>query len=128
MLTAEAPFAAFPERLTAPLLFELTMEPAAATALFSSPAAVTLSIWLSRSAWVLVCFLSDDDFDLLWPYACPETTKAATRVVVVTMFFTYASTALVDKTPPATQTMLRSGQLTPAWLPSVGARGQASRI
>lgn len=90
MLTPEAPFSELPARLTEPLLLAVTVELLAATAVFSSPAAVTLSIWLSRSARALLCcfsFFWDEAFALLWPYACPETTKAATKVVL-TRFFT----------------------------------------
>ncbi len=61
MLTALAPMRAVPERFTVPVLFSVTVELLAAIEEFSSPAAVTLSIWLSRSgclSWVL---------DLFWP-------------------------------------------------------------
>jgi hypothetical protein len=47
MLTPEAPMSAVPERVTAPVLFSVTLELLAAIEEFSSPAAVTLSIWLS---------------------------------------------------------------------------------
>jgi hypothetical protein len=83
---------ALPESDTLPVLFSLTVELLAASAEFSSPAAVTLSIWLSRRARVLVCFFSVDVFDLLWPNACPEMTKAATSAVVLTIFLTSSST------------------------------------
>jgi hypothetical protein len=60
MLTPLAPMRDVPERFTVPVLFSLTVELLAATEEFSSPAAVTLSIWLSRSgclSWaVLVLF------------------------------------------------------------------------
>ena len=62
MLTPLAPSSAVPERFTAPVLFSVTVELLAAIEEFSSPAAVTLSIWLSRSgclSWVV--------FALLWP-------------------------------------------------------------
>jgi hypothetical protein len=49
MLTPLAPISAVPERFTAPVLFSVTVELLAAIEEFSSPAAVTLSIWLSRS-------------------------------------------------------------------------------
>jgi len=49
MLTPDAPSRAVPERFTVPVLFSLTVELLAAIEEFSSPAAVTLSIWLSRS-------------------------------------------------------------------------------
>jgi hypothetical protein len=48
MLMPLAPISAVPERLTAPELFSVTVELLAAIEEFSSPAAVTLSIWLSR--------------------------------------------------------------------------------
>jgi hypothetical protein len=47
MLTPLDPMSAVPERLTAPVLFSVTLELLAAIEEFSSPAAVTLSIWLS---------------------------------------------------------------------------------
>jgi hypothetical protein len=47
MLTPEEPMSAVPERVTAPVLFSVTLELLAAIEEFSSPAAVTLSIWLS---------------------------------------------------------------------------------
>jgi hypothetical protein len=62
MLMPLEPMSAVPERFTVPVLFSLTVELLAATEEFSSPAAVTLSIWLSRSgclSWVVL--------DLLWP-------------------------------------------------------------
>jgi hypothetical protein len=62
ILTPLAPIRAVPERFTVPVLFSLTVELLAAIEEFSSPAAVTLSIWLSRSgclSWVVL--------DLLWP-------------------------------------------------------------
>jgi hypothetical protein len=62
MLTPLAPMRAVPERFTVPVLFSVTVELLAATEEFSSPAAVTLSIWLSRIAclaWVVL--------DLFWP-------------------------------------------------------------
>jgi hypothetical protein len=62
MLTPLAPLSAVPERFTVAVLFSLTVELLAATEEFSSPAAVTLSIWLSRIAclaWVVL--------DLFWP-------------------------------------------------------------
>jgi hypothetical protein len=62
MLMPLAPMRAVPERFTVPVLFSLTVELLAATEEFSSPAAVTLSIWLSRIAclsWVVL--------DLFWP-------------------------------------------------------------
>jgi hypothetical protein len=62
MLMPLAPINAVPERFTVPVLFSVTVELLAAIEEFSSPAAVTLSIWLSRSAclsWVVL--------DLLWP-------------------------------------------------------------
>ena len=49
MLTPEAPKSAVPERFTVPVLFSVTLELFAAIEEFSSPAAVTLSIWVSRS-------------------------------------------------------------------------------
>jgi hypothetical protein len=49
MSTPDAPMRAVPERATAPVLFSVTLELLAAIEEFSSPAAVTLSIWLSRS-------------------------------------------------------------------------------
>lgn len=55
MLTPLDPMRAFPERLTEPVLFSVTEELFAAIADCSSPAAVTLSIWLSRSGCFLVC-------------------------------------------------------------------------
>jgi hypothetical protein len=61
MLTPLAPMREVPERFVVAVLFSLTVELLAATEEFSSPAAVTLSIWLSRSgclSWVL---------DLFWP-------------------------------------------------------------
>lgn len=69
MLIPEAPFNELPPRLTEPVLSTVAVELLAATAVFSSPAAVTLSIWLSRRARVLLCFfsfLSVDLFELLW--------------------------------------------------------------
>jgi hypothetical protein len=63
MLTPLAPSSAVPERFTVAVLFSVTVELLAAIAEFSSPAAVTLSIWLSRSgclSWVVL-------LDLLWP-------------------------------------------------------------
>jgi hypothetical protein len=62
MLTPLAPLSAVPERFTVPVLFSLTVELLAATEEFSSPAAVTLSIWLSRIA-CLSCVV----LDLFWP-------------------------------------------------------------
>ena len=62
MLMPLAPISAVPARLTAPELFSVTVELLAAIEEFSSPAAVTLSIWLSCRAcfsWVVL--------DLLWP-------------------------------------------------------------
>jgi len=62
MLMPLAPISAVPERFTVPVLFSLTVELLAAIEEFSSPAAVTLSIWLSRSgclSWVVL--------DLVWP-------------------------------------------------------------
>lgn len=47
-LTPLAPIRALPERFTVPVLFSVTLELFAAIADCSSPAAVTLSIWLSR--------------------------------------------------------------------------------
>jgi hypothetical protein len=41
MLTPEAPFRELPDRLTVPVLLTVTEELPAATAVFSSPAAVT---------------------------------------------------------------------------------------
>lgn len=49
ILTPLAPSSTVPERFTVPVLFSVTVELLAAIAEFSSPAAVTLSIWLSRS-------------------------------------------------------------------------------
>jgi hypothetical protein len=49
MSTPLEPMSAVPERFTVPVLFSVTVELLAAIAEFSSPAAVTLSIWLSRS-------------------------------------------------------------------------------
>jgi hypothetical protein len=78
------------------VLLTVAVELLAATAVFSSPAAVTLSIWLSRSARVLLCFFSflfDELFEwLLWAYACPETTKAVTKVAAIV--FTSSSTTV----------------------------------
>jgi hypothetical protein len=65
MLMPLAPIRAVPERFTVPVLFSLTVELLAATEEFSSPAAVTLSIWLSRIA-CLSC-LSWVVLDLFWP-------------------------------------------------------------
>ena len=48
MLTPLDPIRAFPDRFTVPVLFSVTLELFAAIADCSSPAAVTLSIWLSR--------------------------------------------------------------------------------
>jgi hypothetical protein len=62
MLTPLAPMRAVPERFTVPVLFSVTVELLAATEEFSSPAAVTLSIWLSRIACLLWVVL-----DLFWP-------------------------------------------------------------
>jgi hypothetical protein len=62
MLTPLAPIRAVPERFTVPVLFSVTVELLAAIEEFSSPAAVTLSIWLSRSG----C-LSGFVLDLFWP-------------------------------------------------------------
>jgi hypothetical protein len=62
MLMALDPMSAVPERFTVPVLVAVTVELLAAIEEFSSPAAVTLSIWLSRSgclSWVVL--------DLLWP-------------------------------------------------------------
>jgi len=53
---------AVPERFTVPVFVAVTVELLAAIEEFSSPAAVTLSIWLSRSgclSWVVL--------DLFWP-------------------------------------------------------------
>lgn len=126
MLTPEAPLKELPDRPTVPELLTVTEEFPAATAVFSSPAAVTWSIWLSRSSWVLVCFLSDD-LDLLWPYACPETTKAATRVDVVTRFFTSASTAWLTQFHRLRGRCRIVGRLTPAG-PPFADREQTSPI
>ena len=65
MLTPEAPFKELPLRSTEPVFFTVAVELLAATAVFSSPAAVTLSIWLSRRARVLLCFFSLPADDLL---------------------------------------------------------------
>ena len=62
MLTPLAPIKAVPERFTVPVLVSVTVELLAAIEEFSSPAAVTLSIWLSRST-----FLSWVVLDLFWP-------------------------------------------------------------
>jgi hypothetical protein len=62
MLTPLAPIRAVPERFTVPVLFSVTVELLAAIEEFSSPAAVTLSIWLSRS-----CCLSWVVLVLFWP-------------------------------------------------------------
>jgi hypothetical protein len=62
ILTPLAPMSAVPERFTVPVLFSVTVELLAAIAEFSSPAAVTLSIWLSRSGCLSWAVL-----DLLWP-------------------------------------------------------------
>jgi hypothetical protein len=62
ILTPLAPSSAVPERFTVAVLFSVTVELLAATEEFSSPAAVTLSIWLSRIgclSWVVL--------DLVWP-------------------------------------------------------------
>ena len=62
MLTPLEPMSEVPERSTVPVLFSVTVELLAAIEEFSSPAAVTLSIWLSAIAclsWVVL--------DLLWP-------------------------------------------------------------
>jgi hypothetical protein len=48
MFTPLAPFSTLPEILTVAVLFSVTVELFAAIADCSSPAAVTLSIWLSR--------------------------------------------------------------------------------
>jgi hypothetical protein len=62
MLMPLAPIKAVPERFTVPVLLSVTVELLAAIAEFSSPAAVTLSIWLSRSGCLSWAVL-----DLLWP-------------------------------------------------------------
>jgi hypothetical protein len=62
ILTPLEPIRAVPERLTVPVLFSLTVELLAAIEEFSSPAAVTLSIWLSRSGCLSWAVL-----DLFWP-------------------------------------------------------------
>jgi hypothetical protein len=62
MLTPLDPISAVPERFTVPVLFSLTVELLAAIEEFSSPAAVTLSIWLSRSGCLSWAVL-----DLFWP-------------------------------------------------------------
>src|ERR1700722_16652790 len=94
MLMPAAVFNELPARLTAPELLSVTVELLAAIEVFSSPAAVTLSIWLSRIA----CFacLSFDWLGLFWPKAEPPTrTDAVTRVQA--NLFTSASWALLGE-------------------------------
>jgi hypothetical protein len=50
ILIPAAPFSTLPPTVTDPVLVSVTVELLAAAAVFSSPAAVTRSIWLSRSA------------------------------------------------------------------------------
>jgi hypothetical protein len=66
MLIPDAPLKEPPERFTVPLLFSVIVELFAAIASCSSPAAVTLSIWLSRSGCCLLC-LWCAGLDVLWP-------------------------------------------------------------
>jgi hypothetical protein len=64
ILTPVEPSSAVPERFTVPVLFSVTVELLAAIAEFSSPAAVTLSIWVSLIACAL-CLVDD------WSLFCP---------------------------------------------------------
>jgi|ERR1700733_5447752 hypothetical protein len=82
MLTPLAPLRALPLRLTLLLPFVVTDEPSAAIEELSSPAAVTLSIWLS-----LICFLaclSGEVLVVFWP----RTTEPLTRTEAVTRVHT----------------------------------------
>ncbi len=81
ILTPLAPMSAVPERFTVPVLFSVTVELLAAIAEFSSPAAVTLSIWLSRSGCLSWAVL-----DLLWPKAAPPTRTEAVTIVQMILF------------------------------------------
>jgi C4-dicarboxylate transporter len=65
ILTPAAPCKTLPATVTDPVLVSVTVELLAAAAVFSSPAAVTRSIWLSRSACALLCFLTGAELDLL---------------------------------------------------------------
>lgn len=80
MLTPLAPLRALPLRLTVLLPTVVTVEPSAAIEELSSPAAVTLSIWLSRSCF-FVC-LSGEGLVVFWPKTAEPLTRteAATRV------------------------------------------------
>jgi hypothetical protein len=78
MLTPLEPISDVPERFTVPVLFSVTAELFAAIAEFSSPAAVTLSIWLSRSGCLVL--------ELLWPYAAPPTRTEAVTIVQRILF------------------------------------------
>jgi hypothetical protein len=80
MLTPLALLRALPLRLTVLLPLVVTEEPSAAIEELSSPAAVTLSIWLS-----LICFLaclSGEVLVVFWPKTTEPLTRteAATRV------------------------------------------------
>jgi hypothetical protein len=80
MLIPLAPLRALPLRLTVLLPLVVTDEPSAAIEELSSPAAVTLSIWLS-----LICFLaclSGEVLVVFWPKTTEPLTRteAATRV------------------------------------------------
>ena len=88
-----APLKVDPLRSTVPVEELVTVELFAA--IEGSPAAVRLSIWLSRRA----CFpcLSCVVLGLFWPYAVPATrTDAVTRVQIV-LLFTSASWALLNE-------------------------------
>jgi hypothetical protein len=82
MLTPLAPLRALPLRLTVLLPTVVTEEPSAAIEELSSPAAVTLSIWLSRSCF-FVC-LSGEGLVVFWP----KTTEPLTRTEAVTRVHT----------------------------------------
>lgn len=85
MLTPEAPSSEVPERLTVPVLFSVTVELLAATAEFSSPAAVTLSIWVSLIACAL-CLVLVDDWSLFCPYATPKVSAEAVKIMQMVLF------------------------------------------
>jgi hypothetical protein len=82
MLTPLAPLRALPLRLTELLPTVVTEEPSAAIEELSSPAAVTLSIWLSRSCF-FVC-LSGEGVVVFWP----RTTEPLTRTEAATSVHT----------------------------------------
>jgi hypothetical protein len=65
MLTPLAPIKALPAKPTVPVALVVTAELFAAIEEFSSPAAVTLSIWESRSC-CLVC-LAGAGLVVFWP-------------------------------------------------------------